>query len=67
MGVGSFSPCQTAQSLGPPGFRDVPVPDSGRLRADGAHWLRLRIQSQGGRFQSSCHAAGSFSDLPKEP
>lgn len=31
IGEGSSSPCQTAQSLGPPGFRDVPVPDSGEV------------------------------------
>lgn len=31
VGVGSSSPCQTAQSLGPLGFRDVPVPDSGEV------------------------------------
>ena len=31
VGVGSSSPCQTAQSLGPLGFRDVTVPDSGEV------------------------------------
>lgn len=31
----------------------------GTLRADGAHWLRLRIQSQGGKYKSFYQASGS--------